>query len=403
MKILYIVNYFSPLTGAASINSQKIANHLVKFGHELIVLAPYDMGKTFNVKFQSHATRFSYYKVKYSNPLIKFPLSLVFSHIENMFTFMRKIKKSFSPDIIISQHHAFHYASVVGSYLSKKLKIPHVIRSHDIFLDLESRSFLYNLFVSLVHPQVFQSLRNSDICYLTTNEMRNYYLKFKKLRDINFKIHPNGIDINEFFPYKNQHELKDKYGCEMIISFIGLMSYDIGIQNLIKIFPEVLKTNKETNLILIGDGPYKENILSLIKKLDLTKKIHFLGVIPHDKIPYFINNSDIGIGRITHKKQWKYMIPVKCLEYMACKKPFITTPVSQDIIKNNDVGLLLKKDFSDEALINKLNMLIEDKTLREKLGETGLKKIHKMFRWENIMTRFNDDLEKIIQNKSRII
>ena len=403
MKILYIVNYFSPLTGAASINSQKITNHLVKFGHELIVLAPYDMGKTFNVKFQSHATRFSNYKVKYSNPLIKFPLSLVFSHIENMYTFMRKIKKSFSPDIILSQHHAFHYASVVGGHLSKKLKIPHVIRSHDIFLDLESRSFLYNLFVSLVHPQVFQSLRNSDICYLTTNEMRNYYLKFKKLRDINFKIHPNGIDINEFYPYKNQEELKDIYGCETIISFIGLMSYDIGIQNLIKIFPELLKTNKETNLILIGDGPYKENILSLIKKLDLTKKIHFLGVIPHHKIPYFINNSDIGIGRITHKKQWKYMIPVKCLEYMACKKPFITTPVSQDIIKNNDVGLLLKKDFSDEALINKMGMLIEDKTLREKLGETGLKKIHEMFRWEKIMTNFNEDLEKIIQNKRKII
>ena len=49
MKILYFVNYFSPLTGAASINSQKIVNHLVKLGHELIVLAPYDMGKTFNL------------------------------------------------------------------------------------------------------------------------------------------------------------------------------------------------------------------------------------------------------------------------------------------------------------------------------------------------------------------
>ena len=97
------------------------------------------------------------------------------------------------------------------------------------------------------------------------------------------------------------------------------------------------------------------------------------------------------------------MIPVKCLEYMACKKSFITTPVSQDVIKNNDVGLILKKDFSDEALINKLNMLIEDKNLREKLGETGLKKIHKLFRWEKLMNNFNDDLEKINQNKVKPI
>lgn len=400
MRILYFVNYFPPLTGAAAINSQKITEHLVKLDNNLVVLAPGDMGKTFNIKIPNYKMRFSSFKVKYSSSIIKFPLSLVFSHVQNMLTFVRKISKTFYPDIILSQHHAFHYASVVGNYLSKKLEIPHVIRSHDIFLDLESRSFLYNLFVSIVHPQVFHSISKSDICYLTTNEMRNYYLKFKKLINVNFKIHPNGIDINEFYPYKNQEELKEEYGCETIISFIGLMSYDIGIQNLIRIFPEVLKSNKDINLILIGDGPYKGDLINLINKLNLNKKIHFLGVKPHNKIPYYINNSDIGIGRITHKKQWKYMIPVKCLEYMACKKSFITTPISQDIIKNNDVGLLLEKDFSDKALINNLNILIEDKKLRNQLGENGLKRIYEKFRWENLMKNFNDDLKEVIENKT---
>jgi len=360
MRILYIVNYFPPLTGAAAINSQKITEHLVKLDNNLVVLAPGDMGKTFNIKIPNYKMRFSSFKVKYSSSIIKFPLSLVFSHVQNMLTFVRKISKTFYPDIILSQHHAFHYASVVGNYLSKK----------------------------------------SDICYLTTNEMRNYYLKFKKLINVNFKIHPNGIDINEFYPYKNQEELKEEYGCETIISFIGLMSYDIGIQNLIRIFPEVLKSNKDINLILIGDGPYKGDLINLINKLNLNKKIHFLGVKPHNKIPYYINNSDIGIGRITHKKQWKYMIPVKCLEYMACKKSFITTPISQDIIKNNDVGLLLEKDFSDKALINNLNILIEDKKLRNQLGENGLKRIYEKFRWENLMKNFNDDLKEVIENKT---
>ena len=44
-------------------------------------------------------------------------------------------------------------------------------------------------------------------------------------------------------------------------------------------------------------------------------------------------------------------------------------------------------------------MMIEDKTLREKLGVNGFKKIHEMFRWEKIMTNFNEDLEKIIHSK----
>ena len=150
MKIVYFVNYFPPLTGAAAINSKKISDHLAKLGHEVLVLAPSDMGKVFNIKRSVGQINFPDIEVEFSSSLIKFPLSLIFSHIENMIKFLRRISRDFSPDIILSQHHAFHYASVVASYLSKHLKIPHVIRSHDIFLDLESRSFLYNLFVSLV-------------------------------------------------------------------------------------------------------------------------------------------------------------------------------------------------------------------------------------------------------------
>ena len=121
--------------------------------------------------------------------------------------------------------------------------------------------------------------------------------------------------------------------------------------------------------------------------------------MPHNQIPYFINNSDIGIGRITHKKMWRYMVPIKCLEYMACQKPFISTPISQDVLKNNDVGLLLKKNFTNKDLIDKILKLIEDKTLRKKLGENGLKKIYSNFRWEELMKKFNNDIENVYFKK----
>jgi len=226
--------------------------------------------------------------------------------------------------------------------------------------------------------------------------MIEYYSKFKRLRDVNFKVHHNGINVNEFFPIENQEELKDKYGCDTIVSFIGLMTQDIGIHNIIHYFPDVIKIYKDTHLLLIGGGPYESNILKLINKLNLNKYVHFLGIKPHIQIPYYMNNTDIGIGRITHKRMWRYMIPVKCLEYMACKKPYITTPISQDIIKNNDVGLLLKRDFNKEDLISKLGILIEDKNLRKKLGEKGISKIYQSFKWEDIMNNFNNDIMNLL-------
>jgi len=85
---------------------------------------------------------------------------------------------------------------------------------------------------------------------------------------------------------------------------------------------------------------------------------------------------------------------------MACKKPFLTTPISQDVITNDDVGLILKKNFTDKDLILKINNLIEDKSLQKKLGDAGLKKIHKTFNWDIILEELNRDLSDIVKNLS---
>ncbi|MHA1292372.1 MAG: glycosyltransferase [Promethearchaeota archaeon] len=395
MNILYIVNYFPPSTGAAALNSLKIAEYLTNYNHNIQILAPGDMGEHFKLKGFKEFDDSKKIKVLYSSRLIRHPLNLIFSHLENFIRFFVKIKKSFKPDVILTQYHAFHYASVVGAQLSKILEIPHVVRSHDIFIDLESHSIPYRLYNLATYPQIYRSIKKSNIFYVTTSEMIRYFQKFKKLKGVNFKVHHNGIDIKQFYPSNKQEVLKEKYGCNTIISFIGLMTEDIGVHNFIKILPEFLRNHTDTHIILIGGGLYKEYILNLIKKLDLNKQIHFLGLKPHKEIPFYINNSDIGLGRITHKKMWRYMIPVKCLEYMACKKTFITSPISHDIIEKNDVGILLKRDFTDKDLINSLNILIEDKLYRNKLGENGFKKIHREFRWEKLMSEFNRDIKDL--------
>lgn len=46
----------------------------------------------------------------------------------------------------------------------------------------------------------------------------------------------------------------------------------------------------------------------------------------------------------------------------------MTVLLSKDLIKNNDRGLVLKKNFNKNDIIDKLTTLIEDKNLRIKLG-----------------------------------
>ena len=396
MNIIYFANYFPPTSGAAAICTHKIVEYLSNLGHNVLVLTPGDKGKSFNINNSETFIKSINLQIKSSFSIIRFPLSLFISHFENLIRFLIKLKSAFNPNLILSQYHTYHYATVAGGLLSKILKIPHAIRSHDIFIDLKSKSFPFRILFPIIYPQIYRSIKNCDVDYVQTLEMKQYLQKIKKFENVKFKILHNGIDLNLFYPFKNQDVLKEKYGCETIISFIGLISQDTGIHNFIKVLPEIFKNHKDTHLILIGDGPYKNYVLNLIKKFKLNNQVHFLGIRPHEEIPFFINNSNIGIGRITHEELWRYFIPVKCLEYMACKKTFITTPISQDIIKNNDVGIILKKDFNNKELIKNLLMLIEDKALRNKLGENGIKKIHNKFNWKVILDRFNEDLLNLV-------
>jgi len=400
MNILYFVHGFPPSIGAGAINAYKIVENLAILGHKILVLSPGVFSKISRKSSSKNLKLLSDFDVdiKYSSPLIKIPFNLVFSHFENMLKFLIKLKPIFKPDIILTQYQAYHYASVVGGYASKMLKTPHIIRSHDIFFNTESFSLPLRVFHSLIYSRIYRSILNCNIFYVTTSEMRKYFLKFKKLQDVNFKIQHNGIDTKSFFPFPNQEDLKEKFGCNNILLFVGQISRDYDINHIIRALPEILKTHKDTHFLIIGSGPHEQELLKVIKKNQLTKQVHYLGIKPHEEIPFYINNCDIGIGRITHERSWRYMIPVKCLEYMACKKPFISAPCSQDLIKNNDVGLLLKRDFTEKELINKFIYLIEDYGLRKKLGDNGYRKIHEKFLWNDIMSKFNKDLNQVVSN-----
>jgi len=399
MKILYFVHSFPPSVGAGGINAFKIAKYLGKFGHSILVLSPGVFSKS-SPKSNLNGLSDLDIKVKYSSKLMKIPLNLIFSHFENLLKYIFKLYSHFTPDIILSQYQGYHYASVVGGYTSKILKLPHIIRSHDILFPTSTLSLPLQIMHSISYPLIYKSILNCDIFYVTTTEMKRHLLKFKKLQKVNFKLHPNGIDTKEFFPSNNQDDLKNEYGCDKILLFHGQISKEYGLQDLVNIFPEILKTHKDTHLIIIGGGPYLNNIKDIVRRNNMEKQVHILGVKPHEEMPYYINNSDIGIGLIAYKDTLinRYSIPVKCLEFMACKKPFISAPLSHDLIKNNDVGIMLKKNFTRKDLIENLISLLEDKNLRRKLGENGFKKIYQKFRWEDLMSKFNNDMQQVIEN-----
>ena len=79
------------------------------------------------------------------------------------------------------------------------------------------------------------------------------------------------------------------------------------------------------------------------------------------------------------------------------KKPVIATNVGgiPELMRNNETGFLIKKGEHDE-LFKKLEILISDEKMSQKMGNAGKEFISNNFSWEIISKNFKEKVEKYL-------
>lgn len=122
-----------------------------------------------------------------------------------------------------------------------------------------------------------------DAPVFTSYENLKFAQKNKLIHNQGIIIY-NGISKPKFLSKENaknflKKEFKINLENKFIIGSIGRLDYSKNYQFLIKIFPQILKINKNAICIIIGDGNEIVNLKNLIKKYNLKEKIFLTGEI----------------------------------------------------------------------------------------------------------------------------
>ena len=197
------------------------------------------------------------------------------------------------------------------------------------------------------------------------------------------KVMYQGIDPERWYPSKG---LTLKHPC------VGLLQGAViwGKAREMFVLQKVLESMPDVMFYWVGDGPYTEKILSVLKKYENFK---WLGALEYpDKVREYLTEIDVyalisGID----------MSPLTLQEAQLMKKPVVATNVGgiSELMKDNETGFLVKKGSADE-LIEKLSLLINDKEKRKIMGDAGKKFIENNFNWNKIAKEFIN----IIKNSS---
>ena len=209
------------------------------------------------------------------------------------------------------------------------------------------------------------------------------------------KIAP-GIDVEHFIPtdatvLRNSLGLSDK---KVIVS-VGRLVHRKGQDHLIEAMPEILKSIPQAHLLLVGEGPYREHLQTLVKKHNLEASVTFIGRIQYKDLPTYICVGDIFAMPSRSRLMGLEVegLGIVYLEASSCGLPVLAgdSGGAPDALVQNETGLVVN-GTDDQQIAKAAIKLLTNIELSKKMGLAGRQWIIDNWRWEI----WSKDFEKLL-------
>jgi len=204
-------------------------------------------------------------------------------------------------------------------------------------------------------------------------------------------IIPLGADPDLFKPYLldgfQRVQIREKLGIgsnDTVICYSGKIIPSKRLHLLLKAVSEIVKEKNYGNNVKIliigrGDKNYIRYLKRLVSNLNLDGNVIFHPPVHRLKLPLFYNISDIAV--------WPGAPSISILEAASTGLPVITgSPLFYEEIEKYNMGFTFRDNI--DKFKKCLEMLIENKLLREKIGSNARKNIIKRFNWSLIAREY---------------
>ena len=279
--------------------------------------------------------------------------------------------------------------------LSKELHIPIVFRSLDVAHELVKIPIVHNI----TKKYETYVIRNAIKVLSTTPELVRY-AKEMGANDQSVEYFPLGVNPQFFKPIPKSEHLSQQLGIsnsDTVIGFVGTIYPFAGLDFLLNQFDILKNQIKNIKFLIIGGGPDFERITSLVKKLNLESDVILTGFVKQEKLYEYISLFDICVNPFVVNKITDRIIPTKILEYMACRKPVLSTPLkgTVELLPDESFGIVYSH------LNNFIHSIVELSKNKDKLnilGNNGFIYIEKNHYWNALADRLIDMFRQIIKD-----
>ncbi|MFW9957311.1 MAG: glycosyltransferase [Candidatus Odinarchaeota archaeon] len=201
-------------------------------------------------------------------------------------------------------------------------------------------------------------LKRVDMVILTAE----YYHKFMSdLVPSERRIYiPRMIDTDFFRPGIPANDLIAKYGNHIVTFTARLFKIKTPYKTL-KAFRVALDEFPDAQLLILGIGPEELNMRRMAEDLQMSDNVHFLGEVPNNEIPKFMNASKVEVRGFNPNTP---ELGISHLEALACQTPVLTYNDYPDV-----KGMIICLEVPEIA--EALKKILRDEKFQKELGRAG--------------------------------
>ncbi len=178
---------------------------------------------------------------------------------------------------------------------------------------------------------------------------------------------PNGVDLS---PFRAKIEPVDRATLgfdarDVILMYVGRLGPEKNLPFLLRSFNGVVQTYAGVRLLIVGDGPERDNLEDRVRHMGIGDYVSFTGQAPYAMIPAYLKMADIFVTASVTEVH-----PLSVIEAMAAGLPVlgIDSPGISDSITDGETGYIVSEE--DLAIYTaKMIRLVKERDIRLKMSK----------------------------------
>lgn len=297
-------------------------------------------------------------------------------------------------DVIISQDPII--AGIAGFLIKKIFNAKLIIELHGDYIDNQYwisehplRNRIFNFIAKIL-------LKKADFIRVVSVKIERNVKKMGISRVANIPT-GGGIDIERFSNTEKKEARKilrieeDK----KIVLFAGRLVKQKALDNLIYAVTQVYRKKPEVEFYIVGNGPEKNFLKKLSKKLGVDKNTIFLGAVPQEKMHLYYAASDVFVLPSNYEGLARVLE-----EAAASGLPIVTTDISgaEEAVIDNETGFIVELN-NPEKIAEKVIYLLENPDKAQKMGIKGREIAREKFDREKNLIKYIELIKSAAEEK----